>query len=180
MFPNSFASEVRVSHRMAGRVVVITGASSGIGRATALMLSKLGARLVLAARRQTALELLKSECEQNGASALVVPTDVTDADAVARLAKLAFEHFGQIDGWVNNAGVYAMGDFENTPDEVFRRVMETNFEGVVNGVRAVLPYLRSQKSGAIVNVASVYGAVSAPYLTAYCASKHAVRGFTSS
>ncbi len=165
---------------LANEVVVITGASSGIGRATALELAREGARLVLAARRTSALELLARECEGLGAQALVVPTDVTDADAVARLARAAIEHFGWIDTWVNNAGVHATGDFENMPEEVFRRVMETNFEGVVNGARAVLPHFRTRRRGVLVNVSSLYGAVTGPYLTAYCASKHAVRGFSAS
>jgi NAD(P)-dependent dehydrogenase (short-subunit alcohol dehydrogenase family) len=169
-----------VSKGWAGQVVVITGGSSGLGRATALELARQGARLVLAARRVLPLEDAARECERLGASALAVPTDVTDLEAMQRLAARAIEHFGGIDVWINDAGVAATGPFEALPEEVFRRVMETNFEGTVNGVRAVLPHFRTRGAGVIVNVSSLDASLNGPNVTAWSASKHATRGFTSS
>jgi short-subunit dehydrogenase len=157
--------------------VVITGASSGIGRALALALSREGAAVVLAARRRDALDVLAAECEALGGLALAVPTDVKDEDAVQQLAQQAIATFGRIDAWVNDAGVSAIGELEQIPSDVFRGVVETNFFGVVNGCRAALPYMREQGQGVIVNIASVLGAVGAPYATAYTASKFAIRGF---
>src|SRR5688500_6476392 len=103
-----------------GAVTVITGASSGLGRATALALAQKGGRVVVAARRLEPLEKLARSCEALGGSALAVVADVTDADALRRLVMLAVERFGRIDVWVNNAGVSSFGEFERTPDEVFR------------------------------------------------------------
>ncbi len=162
------------------RVVVITGASSGIGRATALALAKKGAHVVLAARREDPLEDLARECEALGVRALVVPTDVSDAAAVRHLASEAVSAFGRFDAWVNNAGVYLMGRLEETPDDAFRQLMETNFFGTVSGTRAALTQFRHQGYGTLVNVASTFGTVTAPYVSAYVASKHAVRGFSAS
>src|SRR5918998_1441564 len=111
-----------------GRVVVITGASSGIGRATALAFASHGAHLVLAARREQALQDVAAECDGRGARrALAVPTDVTDEAAVQALARRALHEFGRIDVWVNNAAVTLFGRLEEAPPEAFRRVVETNF-----------------------------------------------------
>jgi short-subunit dehydrogenase len=162
------------------RVIVITGASSGIGRATALALAKKGAHVVLAARREEPLGDLARECEALGVRVLVVPTDVSDSAAVRHLAAEAVSAFGHFDAWVNNAGVYLMGSLEETPDDAFRQLMETNFFGTVSGTRAALTQFRHQGYGTLVNVASTFGAVTAPYASAYIASKHAVRGFSAS
>ncbi|RKH48643.1 SDR family NAD(P)-dependent oxidoreductase [Corallococcus interemptor] len=162
------------------KVIVITGASSGIGRATALLLAKKGAHVVLAARREEPLEELAAECESHGVQALMVPTDVSDAAAVRQLAEAAVEAFGHFDGWVNNAGVYMLGSLEETPDEAFRQLMETNFFGTVSGARVALAQFRRQGYGTLINVSSTFGAVPAPYLSAYVASKFAVRGFSAS
>ncbi|HEX8203942.1 MAG TPA: SDR family oxidoreductase [Isosphaeraceae bacterium] len=161
-------------------VVVITGASSGIGRATALAFARRGASVVLAARRAPALADVAAECEGLGARALAVPTDVTDEDAVQALARRALEAFGRIDVWVNNAGVTAMGFFEAIPPDVFRRVIETNLFGVVHGARAVLPHFRERASGVLINVASVNGKAAGPYASDYVASKFGVVGFSES
>jgi len=163
-----------VPRALADSVVVVTGASSGIGRASALAFAERGARVVVAARREEALRGLASEC----GDALAVPTDVTDEAAVQELARRAVETYGRIDVWFNNAGVYLLGRFEDTPPEAFRQVVETNFFGAVHGARAALPRFRSQGNGTLINTASILGRVAGPYLSAYSASKFAIRGLT--
>lgn len=162
------------------KVIVITGASSGIGRATALQLAKKGASVVLAARREDPLEDLARECEAAGGHALVVPTDVSESSSVRHLAGEAVRAFGHFDAWVNNAGVYMLGSLEETPDDAFRQLMETNFFGTVSGSRMALAQFRRQGYGTLVNVSSTFGTVTAPYASAYVASKFAVRGFSAS
>jgi short-subunit dehydrogenase len=160
-------------------VIVVTGASSGIGRETALQLAKAGARLVLAARREEPLHTLQEECERAGARCLVVPTDVANEDEVHALATRAVQTFGRIDGWINNAGVYALGSMEQTPLHVYRRLMDVNFFGVVHGTRAAAAQMKTQEQGGvIINVSSEASSVSIALASAYTASKHAVRGFT--
>ncbi len=132
-------------------VVVITGASSGIGRATALAFARRGATVVVAARREQALRGVATECEQLGGRALAVPTDVTDEAAVRSLARRAVESFGRVDVWVNNAAVGLFGRFEDTPLEAYRRVIETNLFGYIYGARAALPIFREQGSGVLIN-----------------------------
>src|SRR5918998_4315424 len=114
--------ELSAPREMEGSVVVVTGASSGIGRATARLCAEHGALVVLAARSEDSLREVASECEAVGGQALVVPTDVTDEEAVRELARRSVEVFGRIDVWVNNAGVMVYGTFEEVPTEVYRRV----------------------------------------------------------
>ena len=156
-------------------VVVITGASSGIGRATALAFAGEGASLVLAARREQPLLDAAAECESLGGRALAVPTDVTDEDAVKELARRAVEHFGRIDVWVNNAAVALFGRFEETPPDVYRKVIETDLFGYIYGARAALPHFREQGSGVLINNASMVAKLAQPYTSAYAISKHGVR-----
>jgi NAD(P)-dependent dehydrogenase (short-subunit alcohol dehydrogenase family) len=161
-------------------VVVITGASSGIGRAAALAFAEAGANVVVAARRVEPLAELVDECRRRGAAALAVQTDVTDEGSVRELARRARETFGGIDVWVANAAVSAFGRFEETPLESFRRVIETNFFGYVYGARAVLPHFRTRGRGTLILVGSMLSRLSSPFMSAYVASKHAVRGFAAS
>ncbi|GHO99733.1 short-chain dehydrogenase [Reticulibacter mediterranei] len=161
-------------------VIVVTGASSGIGRATALELARRGASVVLAARRVALLDELAQECQSVGSKALVVPTDVTDEAAVQALGQQALGYFGRFDAWINNAGVIAFGRFEDIPSKVFNRVIETNFLGYVYGARVALQQFYSQDYGILINNASVDSQLAAPYLTAYSAAKFAVRGFSES
>lgn len=159
-----------------GAVVVITGASSGIGRAAATAFAEKGASVVLAARRAELLENVADECRGRGGDALAVVVDVTDAEAVEGLAEAAVERFGRIDVWVNNAGVTALGRFEKVPPDAFRRVIETNAFGYVHGARAALRVFREQGRGTLINNASIAGRTSQPFAAAYVMSKHAVRG----
>jgi len=161
-------------------VGVVTGASSGIGRATALAFAEAGASVVLAARREEPLRVAARECERTGARALAVPTDVRDEAAVQRLADTAVEHLGGLDVWVNNAGVGLFARFEETPPDLWRDVVETNLFGYVNAARAALPHLRRRGGGTLINVGSVHSRAGAPYASAYTASKFAVRGFAES
>jgi short-subunit dehydrogenase len=164
--------------RVKDSVVVITGASSGIGRAAALRFAGKGARLVLAARGAKALETVARECRKRGAKAIAVPTDVTDPDAVEELAARAVREFGRLDVWVNNAAVGAFGRLSEVPPKEFQRVLDVNISGYVNGARAALTRLAAQNSGVLVNVASIVGEIPLPYSAAYSISKAANRALS--
>jgi short-subunit dehydrogenase len=159
-------------------VVVITGASSGIGRAAALRLARRARGLALCARSEEALAEVAAECEGAGTEALYRAVDVSDEEAVEALAAATVERFGRIDVWVNNAGVIAYGPFEEIPSEVFRQIVETNLMGQVHGARAALPRFRQQGAGVLINMSSVWGRVSSPQVTPYIVSKNAVRAFS--
>ena len=161
-------------------IVVITGASSGIGRATARAFAAAGARVVLASRNQEELERVAAECDGTGMRTLVVPTDVGDERSMLRLAERAFDRFGRIDIWINNAGVGLYGRIEDVPISDFRRLMDTNLFGCVNGARAVLPYFRRQGHGTLINTGSVVSTTPQPYASAYVVSKYGVRAFSAS
>ena len=165
---------------LAGSAVVITGASSGIGRAAALMFAREKARLALAARGEERLERVASECRRLGAEVIVVPTDVGDESAVEALAQATEESFGRIDTWVNNAGVMAYGNFEEIPADVFDRILRTNLMGQIYGSRAALVRFRRQREGVLVNMSSVWGRITSPLVTPYVVSKHGVRAFSES
>jgi short-subunit dehydrogenase len=136
--------------------------------------------VVLAARREQALREVAAECQAQGGRAVAVPTDVRDEEAMRRLAAVAAERFGRVDVWVNNAAVSLFGRFDQAPPDLWREVIEVDFFGYVNGVRAVLPYFKSQGGGTLINVASVNSHVPFPYLSSYVAAKFAVRGFAES
>jgi short-subunit dehydrogenase len=166
--------------KTSGAVVVITGASSGIGRATAMELASRGARVVLAARQRAALEIVAAECESTGAEALAVVADTTrqaDADELARRAVAAY---GRIDVWINNAGVALFAKFGDAPAEVWQRVVETNLFGYANGARAALAQFRKQHRGILINIGSGVSGAPMPFSSAYVASKYAVRGLCAS
>lgn len=169
-----------MTRKLKDSVVVITGASSGIGKATARLFASKGAALVLGARRKDLLEELAQECRRMGTQAVAVQVDVSQEDEVQNLARQAIEHYGRIDVWVNNAGVYLLGRFEDSPPDAFRQVIETNLFGYVYGARAALPHMREQGSGVLINNASIFGSIGAPYLSAYVTSKFAVRGLSES
>jgi NAD(P)-dependent dehydrogenase (short-subunit alcohol dehydrogenase family) len=166
--------------RIRDSVVVITGASSGIGRACAFEFAGRGAAVVLAARREEPLEELAAACRKRTGLAVAVPTDVTDENAVRELARRTVEQFGRIDVWVNNAAVSLVGRFLEAPPEVFRQVIETNLFGYIHGARAALPYFHEQGRGVLINNATVFGRVGPPFLTAYVTSKFGILGFTES
>jgi NAD(P)-dependent dehydrogenase (short-subunit alcohol dehydrogenase family) len=158
--------------------VVLTGASSGIGRATALAFAAKGASLVLASRHREHLQEVAQACKAKGGTATVVSTDVTDAKAVLSLAESAIACLGHVDLWINNVGVGAVGVRE-TPMEAHRRVIEANLLGHMHGSHAILPHFRSRGRGTLVNMISLGGWVPAPYATSYTASKFGCAGFRS-
>jgi short-subunit dehydrogenase len=158
-------------------LVVITGASSGVGRAIAMEFAKHGAKLVLAARREKALQELAVECTALGCTTLVVPTDTRNPVAVQQLARAANEFGGEINIWINNAGVLAAGAFDEIPAEVNEEVIRTNLLGYIHGAYAVLPYFKNQGYGMLINNISVGGWFPTPYAAAYTASKFGLRGF---
>ena len=159
--------------------IVITGASSGIGRATALAFAREGSRVVLAARRAAVLEELSNECRAAGGEGRAIPTDVTDPEAVRRLARLAADASGdRIDVWINNAGVGAVGAFDTVPLETHTRVIQTNLLGYLHGAHAALGYFKRQGRGILINTISLGAWMPTPYAVAYSASKLGLRGFS--
>jgi short-subunit dehydrogenase len=162
------------------QIVVVTGASSGIGRATAVGLGERGASVVLAARNRQALEEAAAETERAGGHALAVPTDVAEWEQVRDLARAAVARFGRIDTWVNNAAISSYGTVEQMDVDEIHRMVQVNLMGQIHGMKAALSQMRSQGSGTIINVASALAERSVPLQAAYCATKHAVKGFTES
>ena len=161
-------------------VVVITGASSGIGRATAHEFARKGATLVLIARDDDALADVLLECEERGGRATAVAADVTREQDIQKVTRHTMASHGRIDVWVNNAAVYLLGRFDVVPSDVARRVIETNVIGYFNGARAALRQFRKQGHGVLINVDSVNGAAPQPFSSIYVASKHAIRGWSAS
>jgi short-subunit dehydrogenase len=160
------------------QVVVITGASSGIGRETALQFARVGASIVLAARNDKALDEVKQEVERLGGKAHVVVTDTAEWEQVSQLADEAEKNFGRIDTWVNNSSVSQYATVEEMTVEEIDRVIRINLMGQIHGAKAALPVMKRQGRGTIINVASVLAARSVPLQSAYCAAKHGIKGFT--
>ena len=157
------------------QVAVVLGASSGIGRASALALAARGAKVVASARSEPALASLVAEIKANGGEATYVVCDASDFAQVQQVASLAVHTFGRIDTWVNAAALSVFARFEDTTPEEYRRLMEVNYLGYVHGALAALPYLKAD-GGAIIAISSVESIVSLPNHAAYSASKHAVEG----
>jgi short-subunit dehydrogenase len=160
------------------QVVVITGASSGIGRETALLFGRQGASVVLAARDEDELDSVAREIERLGGEAHVVSTDVAQWEQVDQLARAAVERFGCIDTWVNNAAISAYATVEQMTVAEIERVIQVTLLGNIYGVKAALPHLQRQGQGTIINVASALAERSVPLQSAYCAAKHGIKGFT--
>lgn len=158
--------------------VVITGASSGIGQATAELFARRGAHLVLAARNVEALEDVATRCRSAGATATVVRTDVTDSGDTRALADAAASTMGGVDVWISNVGVGAIGRYLDTPMETHDHVVRSNLIGHMNDAHAALPVMLAQGRGTFVNMISLGGFAAAPYAVAYSASKFGLRGFS--
>lgn len=163
-----------MQHPMQDKVIVITGASSGLGEATARLLAAQGARVVLGARRSERIEALAAELRTNGAQALAVTTDVTDAAQVQALVDAAVQAFGRIDVMLNNAGLMPHSPLERRKIADWDRMIDVNLKGVLYGIAAALPAMQAQKSGHIINVSSVAGHKVRPGSAVYAATKHAV------
>lgn len=158
------------------QVVVVLGASSGIGRKIALRFADRGARVVVAARSEPGLMSLVEEVRHLGGEGAYAICDVTNAADVEAVAELAVRTFGRIDTWVNVAAVSVYARFEDTSPEEFRRIMDVNFMGQVHGAKAAMPHLRREGRGALITLSSIESMVSLPLHSAYAASKHAVEG----
>jgi NAD(P)-dependent dehydrogenase (short-subunit alcohol dehydrogenase family) len=169
-----------MSRALEEQVVVITGASSGIGRETALAFGAKGATVVLAARSKDALEKAAREIELSGGQAHVVVTDVADWKQVEHLAEETVERFGRIDTWVNNAAVSEYAEVWEMTVEEIDRIVQVILMGQIYGMKAALPHMQHERQGTIVNVASALAYRAIPLQSAYCASKHGIKGFTES
>jgi short-subunit dehydrogenase len=161
-------------------VAVVTGASSGIGRATALALAKRGAHVVVAARREEKLRELESFIEKNGGEATSVACDVTRPEDIRRLAAVVKEAFGRCDILVNNAGIPAGGSFDELTYERMDEIVATNLTSVLHATKAFLPMMRHHRRGHVINIASLAGRHPVPGAAVYSATKHAVVAFSES
>jgi len=162
-----------------GKVVLITGASSGFGKGAARQFARAGASLVLAARRENLLDELALECERFGGRAMAIPTDVSQREDVERLASAATSRFNRIDVWINDAGVGAVGRFDQVPLADHAQVIETDLLGTVYGSYYALRHFHTRQSGTLINIASALGKIPAPYYASYTAAKYGIVGFCS-
>ncbi len=167
-----------MSANIEGKVVVITGASSGLGEATARHLSTQGAIVVLGARRADRIRSLADELTKRGTKALAIRTDVTQVDQVKRLADEAVQTYGRIDVMLNNAGLMALSPLERLKIDDWDRMIDVNIKGTLYGIAAALPYMKEQQSGHIINVSSVAGHKVRPNGAVYSATKFAVRALS--
>ncbi|WP_311767524.1 MULTISPECIES: SDR family oxidoreductase [unclassified Halomonas] len=161
-----------------GKVIVITGASSGNGEAAARHLAERGAVVVLGARRQERIDALAKELTEAGHQALAVATDVTDKAQVTRLIDAAVENFGKVDVLLNNAGLMPLAPLEQLKIDEWEQMIDVNLKGTLYGIAAALPHMKQQQSGHIINVSSVYGHKMGPDATVYCATKFGVRALS--
>jgi short-subunit dehydrogenase len=160
------------------RVVVVTGASSGIGRASAERFAALGDQLVLVARGREALDEVARACREAGGQAVVVTSDVSAPGDLSAVVQAALERFGQVDIWVNCAGVGAVGAFEVTPMSAHEQVIATDLVGYMRGAHAVVPQFKAQGRGVLINLLSLGSWAPSPYASSYSAAKFGLRGFT--
>lgn len=160
------------------KVVIITGASSGLGEATAHRLAKMGTKLMLAARREDRLNDLVTKIEQSGGTAQYQVTDVTERNQVEALAKATHEAYGRIDVLVNNAGLMPLSPLDETKVDEWDKMIDVNLKGVLYNIAAVLPIMRQQQSGHIINISSVAGHHVFPAGAVYCATKFAVKAIS--
>ena len=160
--------------RITGRTFVITGASSGLGRGTAVRLAAYGANVVLAARREDLLQEVAAECQAAGGTVLVVPTDVASPAQVEELAAQAIAHFGGIDTWINNAGVGALGPFWDIPLADHSRVIDVNLKGALYGSHVAVRHFRERGRGTLVNIGSIDSSVPLAYQSSYASAKGGV------
>jgi len=165
-------------HNIEGKVVVITGASSGLGEATARLLSAQDASVVLGARRIDRLRVLADELSRRGGKALAVPTDVIQCDQVKRLVDAAVQTYGRIDVMINNAGLMPQALLERLKIDEWNRMIDVNIKGVLYGIAAALPHMKRQKAGHFINVSSVAGHRVGPGFAVYAATKYAVRALS--
>lgn len=163
--------------RLTEKVAIVTGAGQGIGRAISLRLAQEGAKVVIADIKESAGEAVATEIEKSGGKALAVQTDVSKADSVEDLKKKTFQRFGRIDVLVNNAGIYPVCPLAEMTEELWDRVIDTNLGGSFLCSRAVVPYMRTQKAGRIICVASTLAYKGAKNGTHYAASKAGIIGF---
>ena len=164
-----------MSNKIRGKVVVITGASSGLGEAAARLLSAQGATVVLGARRSDRLQSLADELSGSGGKALAIATDVTHRNQVKRLVDTAAQKFGRVDVMINNAGIMPRAPLERLTIDDWDRTIDVNIKGVLYGIAAALPHMKQQKSGHMIFVSSVAGHKVGPDFAVYAATKHAVR-----
>lgn len=164
-----------MNNNIEGKVVVITGASSGLGEATARLLSEQGATVALGARRLDRLQSLADELSHNGGKAMAIVTDVTHPDQLKQLVDTAVQKFGRIDVIINNAGIMPVSPLERLKLDEWDRMIDVNIKGVLYGIAAALPHMQQQKAGHIINVSSVAGHKVGPTFAVYSATKHAVR-----
>lgn len=157
------------------KVIVITGASSGLGEAAALHLSKLGAMVVLGARRVERIQALAKEINSKGGKAIAIATDVTQVDQVKALVDTAVQTYGRIDVIINNAGLMPQSPLDRYKIDEWNQMIDVNIKGVLYGIAAALPYMKEQKSGHIINISSVAGHKVRAGGAVYAATKHAVR-----
>jgi NADP-dependent 3-hydroxy acid dehydrogenase YdfG len=167
-----------MENNIKGKVIVITGASSGLGEAAAKHLSVLGATVVLGARRSDRIEKLAQVINNNGGEALVVAMDVTKRDQVKNLVDSAVEKFGRVDVLLNNAGIMPLSPIDRLNVDEWDAMIDVNIKGVLNGIAAVLPHMKKQKSGQIINTSSVAGHKIFGGSAVYSATKFAVRALT--
>lgn len=167
-----------MDRHVAGKVVVITGASSGLGAATARLLSDLGAVVVLGARRADRLEALVAELAAQGSEAAAFTTDVTDLAQVQNLVDAAVARYGRVDVLLNNAGIMASAPLERLEIRNWDLMIDVNLKGLLYGVAAALPHMKAQRSGHIINVSSVAGHKVSPGGAVYAATKHGVRAIS--